>query len=323
MQDASETRCTKASDVFTREELASLSARSDVRGAWAIASTWAIIGLSFAALARWPNPWTLGAVLVVLGGRQLALSILMHEAAHRTLFRTRWLNDVLTDWTCARVMWNDVARYRKHHLGHHNHTGTPLDPDRSLIEPFPTTRASLARKLLRDVVGLTGLKRIVGLVLMDAGALEYTVAGDARRVPRRGRSSWSYVGEGARRMAGVVLTNAALAGALAAAGHPRLYLAWVAAYMTTFSVFLRIRSIAEHACTGQGTDVLSNTRTTRAGLLARATVAPVRVNYHLEHHLLVAVPYYRLPLMHRMLRERGTVEAPPSYADVIHLVSSA
>jgi fatty acid desaturase len=323
MQDASETRSTKATDVFTREELASLSARSDARGAWAIVSTWAIVGLTFAALARWPNAGTLAVAVVVLGGRQLALSILMHEAAHRTLFRTRWLNDVLTDWTCARVMWNDVARYRRHHLGHHNHAGTPLDPDRSLVDAFPTTRASLARKLLRDAVGLTGLKRIIGLVLMDAGALEYTVAGDARRVPRGSRSGWSYLRGGARRMAGVVLTNAALAGALAAAGHPRLYLVWIAAYMTTFSVFLRIRSIAEHACTGEGTDVLRNTRTTRAGLLARATVAPVRVNYHLEHHLLVAVPYYRLARMHRMLRQRGVMTAPPSYVDVIRLVSSS
>jgi fatty acid desaturase len=322
MQDASENRFTKASDVFTREELAALSARSDLRGAWAVASTWGVIGITFAALARWPNPGMLAVALVVLGGRQLALSILMHEAAHRTLFRTRWLNDVLTDWTCARLMWNDVARYRRHHLGHHNHTGTPLDPDRSLVESFPTTRASLARKLLRDAAGITGIKRILGLVLMDAGVLEYTVAADARRRPRGDRTAWDYVREGAGHMAGVLVTNAVLAGVLAESGHPRFYLVWVLAYMTTFSVFLRIRSFAEHACTEQSTDILRNTRTTRAGLLARATVAPVRVNYHLEHHLLVAVPYYRLRKMHRMLRERGVVLAPPGYADVIALVSS-
>ena len=62
---------------------------------------------------------------------------------------------------------------------------------------------------------------------------------------------------------------------------------------------------------------------TRAGLLARATVAPFRVNYHMEHHLLIAVPYFQLPKMHRMLRERGVVQAPPGYAGVIALVSIA
>ena len=311
----------KPIDAFTRHEIAALTRRSDWRGAWAIASTWTVIALTFVALARWPHPVTFVVAVVVLGGRQLALSILMHEAAHRTLFRTRWLNDSVTDWTCARVMWSDVVRYRRHHLGHHKYTGTSEDPDRSLVTPFPTTRASLARKLLRDIVGITALKRIVGLVLMDIGVLEYTVAGDAVR-SREHRTSWDRVREGASHLCGVGMTNLALFGVLAAAGHPRLYLVWVAAYMTTFSVFLRIRSFAEHACTGQGPDVLRNTRTTRAGLVARATVAPFRVNYHMEHHLLVAVPYFQLPNMHRMLRERGVVEAPPGYAGVIALVSS-
>jgi fatty acid desaturase len=316
---------TRPSDVFTRDELAALAAHSDAAGAWAVGSTWAVIALTFAALARWPHPATFALAVVVLGGRQLALSILMHEAAHRTLFRSRWCSDVLADWLCARVMWNDVARYRKHHLKHHTHAGTDLDPDRSLVEAFPTSRASLARKLLRDLAGITGLRRIVGLVLMDLGVLEYTVAGDARRRPRGGRTTLDYVREGARRMSGVALANAALAGVLAATGHAWLYWAWVAAYMTTFSAFLRIRSLAEHACTGRGPDVLVNTRTTRAGLLARATVAPVRVNFHLEHHLLVGVPYFRLPRMHRMLRERGVLEGAcvvQGYPGVLKLAAS-
>jgi fatty acid desaturase len=312
----------KATSVFTREELAKLSRHSDLAGAWTVASTWAVIALTFAALARWPNLLTFLVAVVVLGGRQLALSILMHEAAHRSLFRSRWLNDVATDWLCARVMWNDVERYRKHHLRHHMHAGTEQDPDVSLVEAFPTTRRSLARKILRDITGVTGLKRIVGLVLMDAGVLEYTVAGDARRRPRDGRTAFDYFRDGARHMAGVVITNVALALALAATGHAWLYWAWVAAYMTTFSVFVRVRSFAEHACTKGGPDVFDNTRTTRAGWLARATVAPIHVNYHLEHHLLVSVPHYRLRAMHRMLRERGATLAAPSYLDVLRTVTS-
>lgn len=312
----------KPTEFFTRDELVKLTSRSDLAGAWAVGSTWAIIGLAFAALARWPHPVTFAIAIVVLGGRQLALSILMHEAAHRTLFRTRWLNDAFTDWACARIMWNDVDRYRRHHLRHHSQTGTDLDPDRSLVEPFPTTRASLARKLARDLFGLTALRRIVGLVLMDAGVLEYSVAGDARRRPRGDRTPLDFVREGAGHMVGVVATNLALALVLAATGHAWLYAAWVSAYMTTFSVFVRIRSFAEHACTAQGTNVLDNTRTTRAGLLARVTVAPIRVNYHLEHHMLVGVPYFRLPAMHAMLQQRAVTPRPPGYLDVLRLVAS-
>jgi fatty acid desaturase len=72
----------------------------------------------------------------------------------------------------------------------------------------------------------------------------------------------------------------------------------------------------------RSSDVLENTRTTRAGPLLRLTVAPNRVNYHVEHHLLAGVPFYRLPKLHRMLREKGLLAEPPSYRDVLRLASS-
>jgi fatty acid desaturase len=102
-----------------------------------------------------------------------------------------------------------------------------------------------------------------------------------------------------------------------------VYSAWVVADLTAFNLFVRIRSLAEHACTERTTDPYKNTRTTLAGPVARATVAPIRVNYHLEHHLLVAVPFYRLPRLHALLRERGAVPSAPSYADVLRVVSAA
>ena len=46
------------------------------------------------------------------------------------------------------------------------------------------------------------------------------------------------------------------------------------------------------------------------------------MNYHIEHHVMASVPYFRLPLMHRMLRERGAVGAPPGYLDVLRIVSA-
>jgi fatty acid desaturase len=51
------------------------------------------------------------------------------------------------------------------------------------------------------------------------------------------------------------------------------------------------------------------------------TVAPVRVNFHIEHHLMASVPYVRLPQMHQLLRERQLVPAPPSYWAVLKQVS--
>lgn len=307
---------------FTPDELERLRSRSDLRGLWAIASSWAIVAGAMWMLARWPNPLTFVLALVLIAGRQLAFGILQHEGAHGTLFKTRWLNTILCDWLCARPIWQHLGKYRVHHLVHHAQTGTDADPDVSLHEGYPVSRRSLARKLLRDVSGLTGAKLIVGLILMDAGVLKWTVASRVERLPQDGRRWWSYPAAFFRNAWGMLLTNAALFALLAALGHAWLYGVWVLAYLTPMPLFVRIRSIAEHGCLPRVRDMFQNTRTTRAGWLARLTVAPIHVNYHLEHHAMAAVPCYRLPLMHRWLRERGAVPEAPNYLQVLRLASS-
>lgn len=312
----------KANDLFSRDEIATLIERSDGRGALAVLVSWALIVASFAALVRFPHPITFVVAVVVIGGRQLGLAVLMHEAAHGTLFRTRLLNDVVTDWLCARPVFTDVARYRKHHLSHHAHAGTDQDPDRDLVTPFPVTRASLTRKLVRDLTGISGLKRTLGIALMDCGLLEYNVSGTARRLPYRG--AFFHVRTLLRNAGPAILTNAAMFAALALLGHAWVYSAWVVAYLTTYGAFIRVRSMAEHACTPGGRDARDHTRTTYAGWFARLTVSPHSVGYHLEHHLLPTVPYFRLAAMHDELLAREAV--PPSaiaqsYSEVLAMMS--
>ena len=319
---------TRVSEIFTRDELRMLNERSDWRGFSAVGFTWTVIVGTAAALvwaAEQPLAMAVPAFVLgfaVLAGRHLGLAILHHEAAHRSLFKTPWSNEVVGDWLCARPSWNDLKKYRAHHFVDHRKTSQPEDTDLSLVEHLPTTRASLARKLARDLVGITGVKYLVGRVLMDAGVLKWTVASDLVWLPREGRRWWSYPLDFARNAGGAVMTNSVLLAACWASGHPWLYAVWVLSYVTPFPLFVRIRSLAEHACTETTTDMFRNTRTTRAGLIARATFAPVRVNFHVEHHVLPGVAHYRLPLMHRMLRERGVVAEPPGYLDVLRIVSS-
>lgn len=318
----------KLSEIFTRDEIRMLNERSDVMGFVAVGFTWSVIIATLSMLA-WASaqPWWISVPIfvlgfVVLGGRHLGLAILHHEAAHKTLFKTPWLNDVLGDWLCARPIWNDVRKYRTHHFIHHKKTNQPEDTDLSLIEPFPTTRGSLTRKLVRDLLGLTGLKYLFGRVLMDAELVKWTVANDVVWLPRNGRAWWSYPIAFIKNASGMLLTNGLLFAACAASGHTWLYAVWVLSYVTPFPLFLRIRSLAEHACTERSTDMFLNTRTTRAGFLARTTVAPIRVNFHIEHHVMPSVPYFRLVTMHSMLRARGAVGEPVGYLDVLRLVSS-
>jgi fatty acid desaturase len=70
---------------------------------------------------------------------------------------------------------------------------------------------------------------------------------------------------------------------------------------------------------------LRNTRTTAASLVERLFVAPYWVNYHLEHHLFMFVPCWRLPQAHRALLAAGLrerMEIQPGYLAVLRLATS-
>jgi fatty acid desaturase len=121
----------------------------DLRAWISIAVNWGLITASFALVAVWPHPLTIVGALFVLGGRQLGLAVLMHEAAHRTLLRSRRANDWVGNWLCAYPIWSDLRPYRPYHLQHHARTWTAEDPDLALASPFPITRASLGRKIVR------------------------------------------------------------------------------------------------------------------------------------------------------------------------------
>jgi fatty acid desaturase len=312
-----------AADLLSRDEIRALTRSSNAVGALAIAWSWLVVAAAFAALAAWPHPLVFAAVVVVLGGRQLAFAVLMHEAAHGTLFRARWANERLADWLCARPVWSDTARYRRHHLQHHGHTGTERDPDLGLALARPMTRRSLARKIARDLLGATGVRRVIGLFMIDAELLVFDVGGNIRRAARR--PPGYHARALARHVWRPAVANAAMLGALWLAGCPWVFVAWAVAYLSPFSLFLRVRSLAEHACMDRGPDPLRNTRTTRAGALARITVAPLHVNYHLEHHLLPTVPWFRLPALGRLLAANGAIPERSrlgGYLDVLRTVSA-
>ena len=311
-------------ELFSRDEIKELTKTSDVQGAWAVGSTWAVIVMNFGTVAYswdylpgWAKVLMCALALAILAGRQLALAILMHDASHHSLFKTKWLNTHLTDWLCARPIWNDVSKYRPYHLKHHAKTSQPDDPDLGLVKNFPITQTSLFRKFFRDLNGQSGLKFLAGRVLMDLELLEWSVSNDPKPIPRGDRSNLELAKNLLKNSSGMLISNAAIFSALWASGRPKLYLLWPLAYITPFPLFIRIRAMAEHAGLETSHSALSNTRTTRAGWLARALVAPIHVNYHIEHHLMASVPHQKLARMHQMLRERQYVDAPPSYLNVI------
>ena len=239
----------------------------------------AIIAGAFALPVLWFNPLTILLSLLLLGGRQLGLAVIYHDASHGVFFRTRWLNDFVGHWVAGALLNTSMYAYRTYHLKHHRFAGTMDDPDMPLANQYPAPRESLKRKFVRDLTGRTGWK---------------TISGQLKRVrPLRN--------------APFLTAHALLLGALWLAGAAWAYLLWWAAHAVVYQAILRLRFIAEHgvAIDRLGADARENTSTTLLSWWERLFIGPNYVNFHLEHHLSAAVPCYRLAPLHQLLASRG------------------
>lgn len=297
---------------LTAEEDAALRARSNLRGAFLVAHAWALVFGAMALFVWLPNPLTFVLAVVIIGNRQLGLAILMHDAAHRLLFANPKLNDLVGTYLCGAPVGASLALYRPYHLSHHRHTQTEQDPDLVLSAPFPITRRSFRRKMVRDLSGVTGYQRRAAQFRMAMGS--------ARGLLPRLRALW-------RAERAFLVSNLMLLLLLTAVGYTWLYFVlWLLPLLTWYQLISRLRNIAEHAVVGPANDPLRNTRTTLAGPLMRLFVAPYWVNYHLEHHLFVCTPCWKLPQAHKILRAKGLLpcmEVGTSYFEVIRKATSA
>ena len=282
----------KPTDYLTADETRMLRGKSDLMGALLIVHAWGLIFGAMALFVWWPNPLTFVLAVMVIGTRQLGMAILMLDAAHGLLFDNRRLNVWAGVWLCGAPVGAGMALYRPYHLTHHRHTQQADDPDLGLSAPFPITRASLRRKIVRDLVGQTAYQRRGEQIRRAMGPRTQPLMVRLANLLRGERDFF--------------ITNAVLFAGLALAGYWWLYPAlWLLPLATWYQLVSRIRNIAEHAVVPDNDDPLRNTRTTYANPIERLFVAPYWVNYHLEHHMFLFVPCWRLPAAHRLLLAKG------------------
>ncbi len=254
------------------------------------------------------NAITIIISLFILGGKQLACAILMHDASHMSLFKNIKINEFVGQWFGAAPIFQNLENYRPYHLKHHVNTGLEEDPDILLTRGYPTSKNSMIRKFLRDISGLTGLKAFIGIQLMSFGFLEYNLGNKVTKVSQKGRSIQSFVSGSFHNLWRPVLANVIMFILLYIFASGWLYLLWIGAYITTFQISIRVRSIAEHSVVTDQTNPYLNTRTTYANFIEKMLFAPYNVNYHAEHHMQMSVPPYNFPKMHELIKAKGYYE---------------
>lgn len=282
------------SNYLKPEELKTLTTRNDWRGAWVVLKNWLMTALIFAVVAIWTNPFSIVLAIILLGGRQLNLAIIMHDAGHHLLFHKANTNTTIGNWCAAYFLLLNTEQYAKQHNHHHGFSGTEKDPDIPNFKAYPVSKISFTRKIARDIFGITAIKFIIGLMLNKTGLME------------KDPQHYLTVLKG-------IMVNLLLAGFLWIIGFGWLYWLWVGAFLTSYMLVLRIRQAAEHGAVPNALnrDPRAHTRTTLANYIEQLIFAPSNVNYHVEHHLVPKVPCYNLPKLHKILVSRGYYQEYP------------
>ena len=229
---------------------------------------------------------------LLMGRMHAQFASLMHEAAHRLLFKHRGANDWVGNWLLGFPVITSTPAYRRVHMAHHREEFGPDEPDIPLYANYPITAESFRRKLVRDATGQTGIKLF-------------------RNQLRGFRSPDVRV---RRTLLKMTLVQVIVIAAFFAVGHPWLYLTmFVLPYFTLWRVINRLRSIAEHGGLRADDDRRIATHSVVQHPIARFNLVPYNIGFHLAHHVDAGVPFRHLPKYHALLRDTRYVDDSYEY----------
>jgi fatty acid desaturase len=284
MRDDAQVRFT--AHELARDDLHALMARSN--GPALLRAVWHLGMLVVTGTVLWTLSSTVWVVpLIVAQGYMVAFAFCaLHETAHRSAFRTRWLNAVVGTVAGLLVFW-PYRNYRVYHWDHHRFTqDVARDPE--LYFPKP---ASLPAYLFVLTGIPNAIRRIGDLLRLASGRADRPWMAVPERRP--------LIIE-ARSYLAMYLAVAALS---IGAGSPIALVVWVIPWIVG-QAFLRPYLLAEHTGCAFTRDCLENTRTTLTVTLVR--LFAWNMPYHAEHHAYPAVPFHALPRLHE--RVRGKIE---------------
>ncbi len=263
---------------LTPETRAAMTTKADAPGLRRIALHLGLIAALGVLIALAVPLWPL--LLVPQGIVIVFLFTALHEAVHRTAFATVWMNDAVAR-LAGFVIFIPSDWFRLFHFAHHRHTQDPAQ-DPELATPKPETWPAYVLHVSGLSVWSGALKVLVTNAL--GRNADGFVPGSARRTVRRE----------ARAM---LAAYALLAVLSVAAGSTLLIWVWLLPALLG-QPFLRLFLLAEHGRCPAVANMFENSRTTFTALAMR--MLAWNMPYHSEHHAWPAVPFHRLPDLHRL-----------------------
>jgi fatty acid desaturase len=273
--------------LISKKDRKQLTRRSDLMGLTYLFGHFSAIGcgglvvyLTYGTLLMVPAVIAHGVVLACLFAP-------MHECSHGTAFRTRWMNETAY-WVVSLIYISQPTWYRYRHAVHHTYAQIQ-GKDPAMVLPGPTTW----QHYIEQIVGWRFWTTFP--VAITKHALGTMRNQDSWYVPQ---ADLSRIYNEARFMIAVYCTVAAAA-VYFVSFAPLIY--WLLPRMIG-EPLQRSWRIAEHKGCEEGTDVRTNTRSTKASALMRALCW--NMPFHSEHHVCPQVPFFALPKLNRLVRDR-------------------
>ncbi|MGB7415702.1 MAG: fatty acid desaturase [Thermosynechococcaceae cyanobacterium] len=273
---------TSPRQILASHDLALLNQRSDLAGALRLmVHLTTICGCGY----LWTTaPKGVALLALVVCGISLAFMFCpMHECAHGTAFKRRWINDTVA-WVAGFLSFYNSTFYWRYHKWHHRYT-RQVGKDPELGDPEPKNIGQYLWQL-SSLPWWRG--KITGHLQVAAGQLDYAFLPE---------SAHAEVIRSTRLQLGAYVAIALLSTLF---GHPLFLVKYWLLPLAVGQPFLRFILLAEHTGCSSDDNPLTNTRTT-------LTLWPLRflmwnMPYHTEHHLYPSIPFHALPAAHQQLK---------------------
>ena len=259
------------------EVIQRLTQRSDAKGLAQLGAHLGLLILAGIALqASRDSSWLL-ITLPVYAALLIFLFAPLHETIHFTVFRTRWLNNLVAA-PIGFLLLIPFQAFRVFHYVHHRHTQNPeLDPE--LLEMKP-----LHQKYWWYLSGLPTWWQSLQSIWRQA-----TIGVSESYIDERHHAT--VIKEARIHLAGYALLL--LWSLLFSSGF--LWWFWVLPALIG-QPLLRLYLLAEHSGCDYSDNMLENSRTTYT--LPWVNFLAWNMPYHAEHHYLASVPFHALPALH-------------------------
>ncbi len=283
--------------LIPREVVVRLNQTSALKALGYCVLQWGLIVLSI-VMSVTVGHWAMYvAAVLVIGSRQHALLILMHESVHHHLFKNKKLSDWFSDLLLALPFGILTSSFRRFHFSHHRYVNQSNDPEKEYYDlegeyQFPKSPYNFAKWVIADLTGISFISTLRLLFTFNFILRLF----DKDRIT-------------AAELIRVIIFYSLAIGFISYFQCWKGFFAyWVVPGLTVMAVSIRLRAIAEHMVTPNDSE-LHCFRTTTGSLWERLFISPCAINYHTEHHLFPGVPFYNLPKIHKELMKI------PEYSD--------